>query len=142
MPNLDREKVETPYTVRWWGEKCTCAPKLVEEALGDGSVVVGIQPLNTRPHYYVLRVDSRWHLDGCPDCASECEHDIVEHLEEILEAIEEEWGMGGEVAAEQNEHLDGEELLPEGWPAADFGDGVSWFRIDDCADWLPGRADE
>ncbi len=82
MLDIDRAKVEVPYKTRMWGSDYTCDPRFVEEALGDGNVLLGLQPLNTRPNYYLIRVDSTWHLYGCRVCKDECPDDLVEHIEE------------------------------------------------------------
>lgn len=131
MLNIDRQKVEAPYPVHWWGQDWTCSPKFVEEALGDGNVLLGLQPLNTRPNYYVIRVDSSWHLDGCRTCEDECPDELREHLDEIYDAIEAEY-REKESVRYNNEHE-----LPEGetpdsteWPVLDLECGDRWFTID------------
>ncbi len=127
---IDRAKVEIPYRTRFWGSDVTCDPRFVDEVLGDGMVLLGLQPLATRPHYYLVRVDSSWHLDGCRACPDECPDQLVEQLEEIYEAIEEEYGECEHIR-ESNEDLeDGEDPDSDAWPVFDYGCGTSWFTVD------------
>lgn len=131
MLEIDRAKVEVPFRTRWWGQEYTCDPRFVEQALGDGNVLLGMQPLNTRPHYYVIRVDSSWHLDGCRICgiSKECPDLVAEHLDEIYDAIEDEYGERDRIR-ESNEDLEpGQEPDPDCWPVLDLDCGASWFPI-------------
>ena len=130
MLNIDRPKVETPYKITWWGQQYTCDPRFVDEALGDGNVLLGLQPLNTRPNYYVIRVDSSWHLSNCRKC-EECPDYLVEHIDEIYEAIEGEYGEVESILYDNEEALlDGEPPESEGWPVLDLSSGSSWFVLD------------
>jgi hypothetical protein len=71
-------RIETPYCVRWWGRDWIVTPCLVRQPMGDGRKLFAIQPLDTRPHYYVVALDSRVR--------------IKEQLDEILDHIEEQVG--------------------------------------------------
>ena len=131
MLNIDRTKIEIPYETTWWGSDCTCDPRFVTEALGNGDMLVGIQPLNTRPNYYVIRVDSSWHLQGCRECEGDCPDELVEHIDEITDSIEDEYGEVGQIR-EFNEHelLNGETPDSDDWPALSEDSGVAWFSMD------------
>jgi len=59
-----RRLVETPRKAELWGVEYMITPRFVGEMLGDGQRLIGFQPLNTRPNYYVVAVDSGWDLDG------------------------------------------------------------------------------
>lgn len=131
MLDIDRGKVEVPYETHFWGAKCTCDPRFVDEALGDGQILLGLQPLNTRPNYYVIRVDSSWHLYDCRDCEDECPDYLVEHIDEIYEAIEDEYGDKDRIRYFNENDLDpGEEPDSEDWPVLDLYCGSSWFTIE------------
>lgn len=130
MLDIDRAKVEVPYKTRWWGSDCTCDPRFVEAALGDGEVLLGLQPLNTRPNYYVIRVDSKWHLQGCRECENDCPDELVEHLDEIYDAIEDEYGWKDRIDESNAELAEGEEPDDTDWPVLNDDCGSSWFTID------------
>lgn len=109
MTQEQTEEIETPYTTRMWGQECRCEPKAVQSPLGGGGELVWLQPLSTRPHYYVLSVPKEWiedDMDGIPD-----------HLEEMYEAIEEYYGNSEDEDNEDTDH---------GWPALNLDCGVSW----------------
>ena len=110
---------------RLWGQKSMIRPVFIETALGNGDQLVAIVPLNTRPNYYLIRVDSKWSLRNTDD--GDC---LYEHIEEIEEAIEDECGRKYET------NDDGDEVeMP--WPALDCDSGVSWST---AMDLIPAAA--
>lgn len=69
-----------PRTDEHWGNVCSFKPALVTKHFGDGGRFVKLYPINERPHYWVVRVDSHW-----------C--DLHENtLDAIYEAIDEQFG--------------------------------------------------
>lgn len=129
---IDPRKIR-PYRTRFWGRTYLCKPAFVDKVLGDGNILIGLQPLNTRPQYYMIRVDSRWHLSGCRTCEDDCPDYLVEHLEEIYEAIEDHYGEVNRVR-ELNEDLKAEGVPKkdwdsEEWPVMDLDVGASWFTF-------------
>jgi hypothetical protein len=68
MLNIDRAKVEVPNLTRFGEQQIPCDPRFVDMVLGDGNALLCFQPLSTWPHYYVIRVDSSWHLARCMKC--------------------------------------------------------------------------
>lgn len=131
-----RKRIEVDRPTNWWGCECICSPRFVEATFGDGRQLVAIQPLNTRPSYYVIRVDSRWGLRG---------GDIWwDNLDDIYEAISDEWGEKEreryrliEDMAEQgifpgdpryNDDLTGNEDRLD-WPVASWDAGAGWWHI-------------
>ncbi len=126
---IDRSKVEVPSKVRFWGQESARDPRFVEQALGNGEQLVAIQPLSTRPHYYVIRIDSSWHLYGCK-CPDDCPDVIQEHLDEIYEAIEDEYGEKDSVRYSNSQLEDGQEPDSDEWPVLDLDCGTAWFSID------------
>lgn len=123
MLKISRTKVEVPYVTRWWGADVICDPRFVEEALGDGNVLLAFTPLDTRPNHYLIRIDSRWHLSGCR-CEGECPDDLFEHLEEIYQAIEEQYGNA---CWAQEEDKEAEQ---DTWPALSEDNGSCWCVVD------------
>lgn len=63
-PLLDHEvlraAVEYEQDGYLWGRSCRITPRLVTEELGDGLGLIFIEPIFTRPNYYVVCVDSSW----------------------------------------------------------------------------------
>lgn len=105
---------------RWgslWGQRRMVKPYLVEAILGDGMQLLAVTPLNTRPQYYLIRVDSKWSSRHTDD--ANC---IAEHIDEICEAIEDEVGP-----VHDSESSD----KRQPWPAIDDECGVSWCNSDD-----------
>lgn len=139
MLNIDRAKVEVPYKTRWWGSDYTCDPRFVDQALGDGNVLLGLQPLNTRPNYYVIRIDSSWHLSCCRECEDKCPDELIDHLEEIYEAIDEEYCDVDSIRySNENDIEEGEEPDSDKWPALDLYCGSSWFALNPVQYLLSG----
>lgn len=52
------QKEAKPRMSSLWGQKCKISPAYVQQKRGDGLQVVYLQPIDTRPDYYVLRIDS------------------------------------------------------------------------------------
>jgi hypothetical protein len=104
-----KAKLEKPYWTRFWGRRCKVKPKLVTAVLGDGKTLISLTPLNTRPQHYFVFIDSSWFptQDG---------EEIYDHLDEICDAIEDEFGC---------KYYDGNPK-PNGWPALDLDAGCSW----------------
>ena len=45
--------------VTHWGQEYTITPAVAKGHLGDGKLLLSFQPLNTRPDFYLIRVDSQ-----------------------------------------------------------------------------------
>lgn len=116
-----RALVEVSYDSKFWGQPARVDPRFVEAVLGDGRQLLGMTTLDSRPNYYVIRVDSNWHLSMCRKCENHCPDQLFEHLEEIYEAIENEYGRA----------LDEETGEKDPWPAFDDESGCSWFPFND-----------
>ena len=92
-------------TFSFWGTEYNdfAGAELVARVFGDGQQPMRLIPLATRPHHYVVRVDSALNED-----------DALGFVEsELLDAIEEEFGG-----------VDEDEQLP--WPALDTTMGWMW----------------
>lgn len=111
-------KAQQKYITRrqWatlWGQKSMIEPVLIDKHFGNGMKLVAIAPLNTRPNYYLIRVDSSWSERNSDEPC------IADHIEDICEAIEEECGRKYETDDD-----DKEIMMP--WPNLDDECGVSW----------------
>ena len=86
MVKAIREELRRHKT-RFWGRNYIITPRLVEWVHGDGLQVIYFMPLNTRPNYYVVRIDSKVSLNNYDDPSFA---DIV--LDDLCERIEEQFG--------------------------------------------------
>lgn len=118
-----RARVEQPYSTRFWGGNYTITPLLVTEVFGDGKVLMGIRPLNTRPNYYVVRVDSKFaESDKNPSPRESDEwFDFLDN--ELYDAIADQFGSA------DAEDDDGNPVR-EDWPALDLDSGCGWFEYE------------
>jgi hypothetical protein len=105
-----RRAVEVERTATLWGKAYTITPRLVDHVFGDGRQLVWISPINHRPNYWVVRVDSSWSVD------LDDGETVYENIDEILDEIADKFGT-----------IDDDD--EEGWfPRVDLGAGVSWGR--------------
>jgi hypothetical protein len=127
-----RQHIEQEQEVIFWGQGYRITRLLINAVLGDGKKLAGIQPLNTRPNYYVIRVDSGWDLSNWGDGDL-----FVDDLEDVYEAIEDQFS---EIERER-EYLIEDGVSPEradlayypeelGWPVFSLDSGVGWFELD------------
>jgi hypothetical protein len=124
-----REVVEYERTVHWWGFDYRITPRLVSTKLGDGLGLIHFTPLNTRPNYYMVRVDSSLVDDGHDgDVGLNSDHFYDDVLPDIYEAIEEDFGRA-DWPCEEDENAE-----PDPFPALNDDVGSCWGRID--ARWL------
>jgi hypothetical protein len=100
-----RALVEVAETVEFWGQKHTITPRFIEKIFGDGKQLLIVQPMNTRPNYFVVRVDSSPELD------------VFDILDDIVDSAEDEYG-----------YYDDEELTDDEkvFPIVDWTVGCSW----------------
>lgn len=127
-----RAELERPHQVRFWGAEYTVTPRVCSTVFGDGKHLVAFQPLDTRPEYYVLFVSSDWSVDTFGAPRGSC---LVDHYNEILSAIEEEWGSMDDY--QEGGCCEGEEW--PGWPVGSFGSGAQWFELEMPENGAPGR---
>lgn len=77
--------------VEFWGQKHTITPALVDKIHGDGLQVVWLSSINTRPFYYVLRIDSSIELDDDESLNKKDKANYGTVCEMMLRMIEEEY---------------------------------------------------
>lgn len=122
-----RKLIEVEHVCRFWGDDYNITPRLVDKILGDGKQLIQLEPLNTRPDYYVVRIDSRWNLDD--DDVDDADADanfIIHHLGEIYNAIDEQFGAKCE--CEDPDDCECDE--GQGFPVLSTDCGVSWGDMD------------
>lgn len=94
--------------VQFWGGKYRISPVLVGTVFGDGKKLMFLEPLATRPEYYVIMFDSAF--DG---------KNIYEVLDDDLEFL---YDVIGD---EFGDCYDQEDDNPD-WPALNTTCGCSW----------------
>lgn len=128
-----RAAIETPRMVYWWGRDHLCSPKVVERIFGDGQKLAFFAPTGTRPNYYVLQMDSAWTPDRMRDPVGEGWMGSREFLDEVYDAVQDEFGFYFD-----DDEEDGE---PEyGWPMLDLNYGCSWGEYNSPRLELPDAA--
>lgn len=111
-------RLERPYRTKFWGRRHLVKPRLLNRTFGDGKKLLGLQPLNTRPQYYVVRIDSTWAINNWDDGET-----VMEHLEELLDAAEEQFGK----AWYDDDPPHRKNGRP--WPALNDDVGTCWFEV-------------
>lgn len=87
---IERETKER--TVSFWGEDCTFSPAMVSDKHGDGMQVVWLSSIDTRPLYWLLRIDSSVDLSD-DESLSDDDKDNYGTVEELLiQIVEHEFG--------------------------------------------------
>lgn len=112
-----RDAIQRPTKTSLWGQGCTVVPVFVDERFGDGGKLIWLEPIMTRPQYYVVRVDSSWNISNYAPSPT-----VGEHVHEIERCIEEEFGYG-----DDEDDRGRERSNP--WPALASG-GCSWGEMD------------
>jgi hypothetical protein len=69
-----------------WGGVLWVRPVYLQERLGDGRQLIWLEPILTRPDFYVLWIDSGWSMRNSD------ENPFCDHLHEVQAIIDEEWG--------------------------------------------------
>ena len=107
-------KHTAPRVVRFWGRECTVAPELLPDTVkigaGGNSLLIAVQPLNTRPDYYLVQLDTPAGFDF---------HEDVLDVDDILIALEEHYGK-----------TDDEDLDDE-WPRVNLDSGSVMWIVDE-----------
>lgn len=76
----DLTDIETPTVETLWGKEHVVTPRLVTQTFGDGRAAIWISPINTRPNYYVVRVDSTLSEDMDSDKFRDMIDEVVEEI--------------------------------------------------------------
>lgn len=99
-----------PQKTEHWGSVYRFTPALLNTVFGDGKKLVQLFPINERPRYWVIRVDS--------SCDSDSFHDICD---DVCDAIDEQFGT-----PDENDLGVGDQRPY--FPRYD-NDGVSWHFV-------------
>jgi len=129
-----RAAIETPRTGHVWGQEREITPAFVDATkyvswAGETRLIL-VQPLATRPNYYVLLAPATWKLDEDEVIEDGVEED--DWLDTALDAIVEEHGDHDRCDCEvedervRPEKHDEECSLRRGFPALGLSCGYSW----------------
>lgn len=132
-----RAIIEKPYTTRFWGRECRCEPKFVTKKLGNGKLLLAVQPLNTRPNYYVIRVSDKWqgkmNTDDWSDYVEEVVYEAIideySEKERERECLAEDLRAAGIEPNGSNTDLAGNEDRLD-WPVMSLDSGGAWFEYE------------
>ncbi len=116
------------YECHFWGEKHIVKPCLIEHIHGDGLQLVYLTPLDTRPNYYLLRIDSSIDISD-DESLNEEDFEYYGSVCELLLQMVEEEHINIEHYDETGEGLyineDGDTFEFE-FPMLSCSSGVSW----------------
>ena len=104
-----------PREVELWGRKSIITPAIPEGQIGDGLQIMKFTPIDTRPNYYIIRVDSSYDIDA---------EDNTDMHEEILQLLEDTFGNTNRCDDDDDTCREFPCLHPDGWgmyPMKNFG---------------------
>jgi hypothetical protein len=134
MSNLHRikkikkylKRITKPTEVSFWGTKSIITPAMVNKIFGDGLQIIYFEPLDTRPNYYIVRIDSKTDIETDFYC-----DDI---LNAIADQFDERNNYEGEYFddvykvryryAEEDEPWQDEDIIR--FPMLDYSCGFQW----------------
>jgi hypothetical protein len=123
------------------GDTPNFKPALCDKIFGDGRALFMLTTINLRPCYYVIRCDSQWASgsDTNSPWPEIPENDFCEHVDEIVETLERQFGRGrcgysgsSLYVPSAERGCDCEECADEyvaEWPVLDDYGGCSWGRM-------------
>ena len=114
--------MEKPYRASWWGCYHTIEAKLLPKSFSRGGFLLAVQPLNTRPQYYVCQVDNKWRDRSLWD--TEDFHELIERLQYAIE----DCFSYVDIEDDEGNRL-GDDEVNSGWPVADFIVGCTWWAF-------------
>lgn len=90
IEELINSEIETRETM-FWGQKTIVTPALVDEVHGDGLQIVYLSSIDTRPNYYILKIDSSIILDNNESLSDEDQSEYGTVWEMLLRMIEDQY---------------------------------------------------
>jgi len=107
-----------PRRVTFWGNESMVSPVLIPWFFGDGQQPIALEPMATRPEYYVIAGHSGWDLENFG------EDPFCEHLEDVYMVIEERFGNSDD--EKYDDETEAEWEARTNWPALNTGCGMGW----------------
>lgn len=131
-----RKIIEREEVAHLWGQPHRITPRLCTHVFGDGMQLLLLEPIDTRPNYYVVRIDSTWELSNWYDGPKE---QLCGHLDEIYDAIEDDFGPKPEcecdgVGSDDCPSCNGYFPIPFldngcSWGTVEIGDREWWYVL-------------
>ncbi len=133
------KKYTRERTAHFWGQAFQVTPAVADAHLGDGRQLLWFEPLNTRPNYYLIRIDSSWgDLHDDADDADDNDN-LRDHVDEIIDALVDEFGEMEREREHLEDDLREQGIDPDddntdlagnedrlGWPVLSLDSGYSW----------------
>ena len=105
-----------------WGRKRIVKPELLTISFGDGNKIIALRSINTRRDHYVVALDSRTGI-----CGEDAEIDIFDYIDDIYEALEDEFGRCACMSCSGED--DGDETGHDSWPSPCLNGGSEWWGL-------------
>lgn len=90
-----------PRLCSLWGSKYRVKPVLISSVFGDGRQLMWLEPINDRPAYYLVRVDSKCICSNW-EGGEEKDENFCDLLDDISDAIRAEFGDAHETYEHDN----------------------------------------
>ncbi len=110
--------VEVPTEGYLWAQRHEFTPAVCSRIFGDGRALLALTTINSRPRYYVIRIDSSWEIDE--STAPKGAVSIRDHLDAIYDALEDDFGRA------YNPDEESDEVEP--WPTFDDRHGTNVLK--------------
>lgn len=104
-------------SVRFWGTESKVKPVLIRAVFGDGKRPMWLEPMMSRPNYYVFSGHSGWSMENSGENA------FCAYLEQVYQWVEEQVGNSDDKRERGESKRDWERRT--NWPALDTS-GMSW----------------
>lgn len=109
-----------------WGQQCDIAPAFVDTGRGDRRQLVWLQPIDTRPDYYVLRIDSKEDVESDDYGWDEM---LLCPIEEVYDSYDRyDWNWDEKRRWVGKERYEDYPPIEYKWPMLQWSGG-SWGRI-------------
>ena len=124
------------YVAKLWGQPQKIKPCLIEQTHGDGMQLVHLTPIDTRPNYYVLRIDSSINIDVDESLNKEDYNNYGSISELLIQLVEgEHININDYEENQEGRYFDPYDVSIEPFeyefPMLSWGGG-SWGHLDDC----------
>lgn len=136
--------MQQPIKRHLWvpADAITFTPQVLQQTFGDGRALFGVGTINSRPAYWIVAGDSSWECGRDPQAVDGATY-IGEHIDDILSALEEEFGSADRACpceCGEYEYSGGRYRCPRtgqflserdiNFPTVNYGGGCHWFRMD------------
>jgi hypothetical protein len=90
-----------------WGQPCFMTQRVVSDFIeGDGLCFFWIIPMNHRPNFFVVQIDSRHFEYEIDDICDLFEVDVIDKIEELYPNLKYDWGVGFQYSVLSNNEIE------------------------------------